>query len=540
VTESFVFDRHENIGAAAAEDDGAFLLGSFFDSGDVGVLKDTDNNKSIVVGRTGAGKTALLIKLEETEKSSVTWLNPESLSLQYLSNSKIIQYLTELGVNLDLFYKLLWKHTIAVELVRVRYDIKDKKDSERWVDRILSHFERDKKKKDAIEYVSSWGGKFWEDTHERLKEVTKSLEKQLEGKLGGGYEQFDMSVGGSLNLTEIEKKDVIDNSQRIVNSIQIDKLNTLWGILSEEFCDNNQKSTYVLIDKLDDNWVDDSIRYRLIRALIETVRDVSNIKNAKLIITLRRDLLDRVFRKTRGPGFQEEKYRSFYLTINWSKSELLNILNNRINHLVKRKYTKKIITYQDLLPNTINSESIEDFLVSRTMYRPRDIVEFFNCCIELAHGKKEINSDLLRKAEAEYSTRRFRSLADEWYSDYPEILEYTKLLNKTKKTFRIDSLDEKKLEDFALAVGMADIKHTTELFKLSHKALNGDINIVDFRDEIINIFYRLGVVGLKTQSTATCSWVFKAGSPVPRAEISNDTKVSICPIFYRVLGTVVV
>jgi ABC-type cobalamin/Fe3+-siderophores transport system ATPase subunit len=51
---------------------------------------------SMVVGRTGCGKTALLILLRESS-THVTWLEPDELSLQYLSNSTIIQYLDKLG-----------------------------------------------------------------------------------------------------------------------------------------------------------------------------------------------------------------------------------------------------------------------------------------------------------------------------------------------------------------------------------------------------------------------------------------------------------
>ena len=56
----FVFSRHDDIGAAGAEDDSQFLSECFVDTGDVAVLLDHGDPKSVIVGRTGTGKTALL------------------------------------------------------------------------------------------------------------------------------------------------------------------------------------------------------------------------------------------------------------------------------------------------------------------------------------------------------------------------------------------------------------------------------------------------------------------------------------------------
>jgi hypothetical protein len=48
------------------------------------------------------------------------------------------------------------------------------------------------------------------------------------------------------------------------------------------------------------------LRLRLIRALIETCMDFAGVKNAKIIVALRSDLLDRVYRFTRDIAFLNE------------------------------------------------------------------------------------------------------------------------------------------------------------------------------------------------------------------------------------------
>ena len=98
----FRFRKHDTIGSADAEGD-KFLEPCFVDTGDMEILCDCNDPRSIVVGRTGTGKTALLRRLLNLEERAIE-ISPESLSLSYISNSNIIKYLLGLGVNLDVFY----------------------------------------------------------------------------------------------------------------------------------------------------------------------------------------------------------------------------------------------------------------------------------------------------------------------------------------------------------------------------------------------------------------------------------------------------
>ena len=116
------FRRTDNIGYADAESDDLFLTNCFVEIGDLQILRDSEDPRCIVLGRTGSGKTALLKRLVETEPHAYE-LSPENLSLSYISNSNVIGFFEEAGVQLDLFYKLLWTHVITVELIQRKFDI---------------------------------------------------------------------------------------------------------------------------------------------------------------------------------------------------------------------------------------------------------------------------------------------------------------------------------------------------------------------------------------------------------------------------------
>lgn len=95
----FRFRRNDNIGAAMAEADDKFLSQCFVDTGDLSALANVEDPRRIVVGRTGAGKTALLSQLRQVQ-DNVVELSPQSVSLTYVSNSEVIQFFEAAGVNL--------------------------------------------------------------------------------------------------------------------------------------------------------------------------------------------------------------------------------------------------------------------------------------------------------------------------------------------------------------------------------------------------------------------------------------------------------
>jgi hypothetical protein len=119
------FQRHVEIGAADARDDAQFLEDCFIDTGAINVLQDTSSPKCIVLGRTGSGKTALLEQLR-IRKKRVIPIEPECLSLSYIENSTIIRFFIDLRVNMDPFYRLLWRHVFVVEIIRNHYNIINK------------------------------------------------------------------------------------------------------------------------------------------------------------------------------------------------------------------------------------------------------------------------------------------------------------------------------------------------------------------------------------------------------------------------------
>ena len=162
----------------AAEQDTEFLPSCFVDTGAYDLAQTGHDNRIIIVGRTGTGKSAVLQTLETQYAKKVIRIEPENLALTYVSNSTILNFFAHIGVNLDPFFKLLWRHVITVELLNHHFQDRPNPTSPNLLSRLRDLFssetKEDRKRQEAVEYLEKWGKSFWKETEFRVKEITSS------------------------------------------------------------------------------------------------------------------------------------------------------------------------------------------------------------------------------------------------------------------------------------------------------------------------------------------------------------------------------
>ena len=224
----FRFRRTDSIGAAAAEDDGGFLKDCFVDTGALRLLQDIGDRRRIVLGRTGAGKSALLAILEQRHPGQVIRLSPEHLALTYVANSTILNFFGNIGVNLDPFFKLLWRHVLTVEILTHHFE-HSAEPSKSLIERLRALFmgpsKHDKDMRQAIQYLEDWGKSFWQDTEFRVKEITSHVETKLNAELKATLGAKAAAVSGSAQsvdrFTEEEKSELVSRGQDIIGASAI-------------------------------------------------------------------------------------------------------------------------------------------------------------------------------------------------------------------------------------------------------------------------------------------------------------------------------
>lgn len=536
----FVFRKHDNVGAAAAENDSEYLDDCFVDTGELEFLLERKCPKRIVVGRTGTGKTALLHRLSQIDVNAIQ-LSPHDLSLNFIATNKVIAFFEEAGVNLAPFYLLLWKHLLVVELIKKRYDIVDEVSYNKFLQSISSIVrKRDRNKELAIDYFQNWGNKFWLTTEERIKELTSRVEKSLSLGVNGNLIGVPINVEGAQKLTEEQRKEVTEHGLDAVSRVQIRELENMLIVLDENIFDDSKKPYYVTIDMLDEDWADDRIRFKLIRSLIDVVNRFKRLSNVKIIMALRQDLLYKVLHVGPTPGFQEEKFKSLYLNLRWDKRDLQEVVRKRINKLIKRHYTKEDVSFDDVFTSRIDGKDTFDYMLDRTFFRPRDIIVFVNECLELCANRPKISASIIKEAESNYSAERLQSLAHEWALILPDLIHTSRLLFGMKAHFDVSSLTQEviqgRFEEIALSLNSdSSDPISRQLFSL-YSGKGGNFDTV--RNYILREFYAVGVIGIKTGPTDSVSWAKDVTSArVSAGQVRPSSLVYIHPMFHRALGT---
>jgi len=538
---AFKFVRNDRIGSASAEQDMDFLHSCYVDNGDLELAKSVSDSRVIVLGRTGTGKSALLIKLAEKLQDRAISISPESLALTYVSNSTILNFFSNLGVNLDPFFKLLWRHVFVVEILS-RHIVKENGIKSTLMDRLLNlitgNTRRDKEMRQAIEYLNNWGQKFWVETEYRIKEITETLESRLDAETKStiGIPGATLAASGraGMDLTHEQKSELKSRAQQIVSEAQVKDLHNVLKLL-DGVLEDRQKQYYILIDGLDENWVEERLRYKLIMALLVTARDFIGVSNAKVILALRRDLIERVFRLTRDSGFQEEKYESLYLPRVWSPKDLLEMFDKRVNALVSQRYTRQSVGYRDLLPRQIEHTEIDNF-ITRIATTPRDVIAFFNTCITVALDQPRLTANVLKEAVGKYSQSRLRALGDEWSADYPALLDFAKILKGKSDSFKIATIKESDIEELCLSICAENPAGQCILRQNAMSVVECTKSVQEFIYFLMRLFYKVGLIGLKLQPHEKTSWANELGRSISAAEISPETSVVAHPKYHRSLG----
>jgi hypothetical protein len=530
-----------NVGGLAAETD-PLLNRAFVDLGYLGRIAATDDPAFLIVGRTGSGKTALIKKVKESAEASV--LDPEELSMQYLHNS-VLRTIAAWDVNLDIFYKYLWRHVCILELIKMRYgDAEDVPSRIQQIFPIKELFRGDQKRARQVsqDYLREYGEDYWVRTDTRIKKITAEFEERLtsDAKLGAALAQISAAAGGSSgnrNLNRVESE-VQDRAQSIVSDFQISALNTVVDALEKYGFDDPQKSYFIVIDDLDKNWMPDDVLYLdLIKSLLSSVNELNRrLRSVKIVVALRENIYYRVFQKAARHEPQREKWEDVLVRVKWSEEDLIRLVDDRLSQVFKAEYTAEVPTLRSLLPakKASHAEDGVAYMMSRTFMRPRDVIDFVNKCLaEATEGVSRVSWSTLTGAEVSYSEARLKAVIDEWRDSYFGLPSLLPLLRKLGPRFSLQEIADE--EVYAVLEGER-ASSCAWLQELSVRLLINNEPMVGIKKEFAKALYLVGLVGIRQPESHRTSYSFeKAIAPSQDLEDPRLT-FEVHKMFHSALG----
>jgi hypothetical protein len=531
-----------NLGGEQAEAD-PLLEFAYYETGEIAALKSDLDPRCFVIARTGGGKSAALQCLEEALPDHVIRISPEDLSLPYVTDLNVFRYLSGLGVNLDIFFIALWKHVLLVELIRHRYKVDSPTAKQNFLAGLRERISRDPAKIAALEYLNDFGSKFWCEADERVREITDRFERSIDaaaaGEVGVAGVKLSLTAGKEEVVSTEVRSERQSRYQRVVDDFQLARLNKMIAVLDENMLDTSNHRTFVVIDDLDRDWVDDTVANDLVRCLFRTVLDLKRVRHLKVLVALRTNILEQLDFRGRS-GTQAEKLRSLNMTLRWSKKSIGVLLDLRARAAAELFHAPSLGSLQDLLPNANKTRGHPlDFVLDRTLMRPRDAISYLNTAVTFAHDATRISWQNLHDAELPYSEGRLLALRGEWEKSYPDI---DKVLNVfagakmplTRAEF-ITRLHEVML--LPAAPDFQGVAWITELSMAYWISPPGEEAWSDTYGPLTAFLYHIGFIGVAKDRNSPLTYDYSDPAGVDRDPTpGSDWRVWVHPAFWKALG----
>lgn len=525
---NYTFSKHQTIGAPDAESDHN-LEKVFIENGELEVLENLDNAKCIIIGRTGSGKSALIKMFEERHSQTTKRISPEEMSLNYISNSTILTYFRNLGVNLNFFYKILWKHIFVVEILKL-YIQNDAKKKDAFFERIKNWGTKNPAREKAIKYLEEWSDEFWEKAEYRIKELEDQAIKQFSAEAGASNDVFKLGVSANDSHQLKVTSELRTKAEQVINSLQAKELVEVINLMRDNLLQGQQRKHYIVIDDLDKEWVSAQIVYDLIASMIEVIKEFQTFKSVKIIIALRDNLHQMVFAGYEHRGGQREKFSHLYLKLDWDEKSLYNLLNERL----------KLITDNLVDAATVFEKSGTgagfDYILQRTFMRPRDVISFVNAIIKKANSKHYFDQSLVKAAESDYSLERLHAIEDEWGENFGDLRRLWPIFSGIHNGFKLAHFNEDRFAD--IYVNQETIKtFKGDLFDAFNNWVdNKNTNAYkNFLSRFFYLMYIIGVIGIKKTGQDGVTFFYSTDSFIAKHDFTSEARIYVHKSFYHSL-----
>jgi energy-coupling factor transporter ATP-binding protein EcfA2 len=382
-------------------------------------LRASRGELNLVVGRKGAGKTALFIRVRDTVRSDkrniVVDLKPESYQLVKLKD-EILEHLAE-GSRQHLI-TAFWEYLILLE---VAYKLLEKdRSSHRFNHNIRDIYEE----LEGI-YLGSEGGSEG-DFSERIMKLSDQLAERYLLRFG---DADDTRVSAEV-LTEILYTHDLKRLKDLVSKYLEHKDNVL-----------------VLFDNLDKSWSTagvDNIDAITIRCLIDAGRKMERDMQKRslsfrCIVFVRDDVYQYLMENTADYG------KEMRGTLDWSDPDLLReLLRLRLVSKLDSDFVDANFfqVWSSICVSHVFGEESSSFMIERSLMRPRNVLKLFNHARAFAvnFGKEKIEQEDFIRGLKTYSQDLLIELGRELGDVFPEASDLLYYFMDSSSSFTIDEL----------------------------------------------------------------------------------------------------
>ncbi|MEO0532910.1 MAG: ATP-binding protein [Cyanobacteria bacterium P01_A01_bin.123] len=395
-----------NLGSDSAERDITVGLSEYFYQNST-YHKFFNSGKTILVGNRGSGKSAIfkyMAALEARKGNLVIELSPEEYSYELLS--EYLRSEKDGSWGKQSAYSVAWQYLL--------YNLIFKKIVDEKRGLLLGS------QKDIYTYVRN------------------HLESQDLNSIG-----ILFSYLKRLEQIKLDSRESLQKSRELQSLYSLEEIKDLLISLKKILKKIRVK---IFIDELDKGWDNSEDAKYFLAGLFQAAQKLNLIsQNLCIYISIRQELFDNI------PQIYEDaqKIREDVEVIRWGKNELLELIGLRIAHCFPELQKQGALKRWNAIFAaylSVKDEASVDYIIDRTQFRPRELLQFCKLCIEFFSRGKRIEEPTIFAAEEVFSEQKIKDLASEYRFKYPYLLDLFEVFRGRKS-----HLEKQELEYLLLA-----------------------------------------------------------------------------------------
>lgn len=463
------------LGEIQAERDLKMLEAAYFDTPDYDAIVSSDN-KVLVIGRRGTGKSALTYKLDQLWKNQA---NKNAVKLlpnddQMIGVRHILQKCNGHFNYTQVATKLAWKIVLILQALKL----------------FSSHYKFNHIRSSNLirAYLQDWirPNENIATLLRRILESGLSADKSPEGLIG--------DLAGQLNTNQLTDW-LVDVSQEVPLTV------------------------YLLIDRIDEGYIPDDTGAAIVAGIVQATIEINNsFKAVRPIIFIR----DNIFRAL---ALKDENYsrniEGSEIRLRWSQDQLLQLVARRLKVAFNIQEDTPLKAWNVFTAYDLKGREGFEKCLRLTLYRPRDLLSLLNEAIFQASKNNRITivgNDIEATAKS-ISETRLNDLIREYEGVMPCIGVLVTAFKNAQQQIPLDAA-------FLLLQRIMDTDNPDPKVKQ-------DLLILQEPRQAIRSLYSVGFIGIGTTSAKDFTYCHDGRSP----DLTLDKKavIMVHPCYWMAL-----
>lgn len=465
------------IGDGRAEHDHKMLDQAFYEWSDYKALL-ADSARYVVVGRRGTGKSALVYRLGQYWKSERRFCIEVAPNEEELIGFRSVASLFGDSVTLiRAGVKNLWKYALALQLIEALSNYYKTSETIRQSPLLKEHLKR---------WQSSNSGPF--------AKIRKT--------------QFDW-----LKAQDSPESRVGELSERLQISAVISELSKVLN--------QSTKSCVILIDRLDEGWLPDTIGVGVVDGLVYGTGELRESLSGQLSAYV--FLRDNIYRSIQSADNDfSRNIEPKVLRLHWDPQELMYLATSRLKVAMKIDKESEVKTWNSCTANELHGISGFRRFLRHTLYRPRDVIALLNSGFyqsQKTGGLTLTENDIQISAQS-ISKSRLDDLEKEYRAVFPGLGILLSLFDASK--IKINAGEAQDLFTKALA---------TEDLQPDERQ---QLTILNQNFDGVFSLYSIGFLGIRNDISKT--FVFCHDGRQPSKSVTRNSELVVHPCYWPALG----